>query len=417
MSNSDKKGKVLESLGPEFSSGSNMPKYSPAGISSYISEISKNKKKIFIVFNHPNINDFAYKGVTEEEPFITLMKHYKFNFDPDRYTYSKDEYPTFWFNQIEGNNSMTLEIHSSSSSFTDDQIDFIVDTMRTIINELKTISHFRPAEVEENKKYVANSNTSSYTSFSSSSNSSSNNSLYKSSSAEITEEEEDYSYDIINLSSTSIINNYQLLVLNDTSNNLIHTFLKDVDVPESITKKYINKNVFIEKFVLKVKLADMFKEKILCAGIDENYIKNAISRAHTVLVIRDKEEKIIYGFAALILNKSSLFIDLICSNTNYKYVGKNLMFIIKKLARYLGMKHIELISVPKAKEFYKTKKFRETKKTNKGELKPMKRRLIKKISGVASNEKSNGYAANVEGKKKKTYKNKKDTKKKLKKED
>ena len=395
------KAKVLESLGPEFNSNIDLPKYSSTGISSYIEEISEDKKKIVIVFTHPNINDFAYRGVTTEEPFISLMKQSRFNFDEDKYTYSKDGYPTFWLSQTEGDASMTLEINSSSGMFTDDQIDVLIDRVRTIINELRKMSHRRPAYVEKNKKYVSNSNTSSYTSYSSTSNSSSNSNIYRSSSAEVTEEEEDHSYNIIDLATISPINNYQILVLNDTSNNLIQNFLKDTDIPDSISRKYFDKNIFIEKFLVKVKLTDMFKEKTLCIGIDEEYIKNAISRAHIVFVIRDKEEKDIYGFAALILNKSSLFIDLICSNINYKYVAKNLMFIIKKLGRYLGVKHIELESIPRVKSFYKIHKFKPTKKTDMLELKPMKRRLVKKVA-----EDNIGYVANVESNKAKTYKKK-----------
>jgi hypothetical protein len=91
-----------------------------------------------------------------------------------------------------------------------------------------------------------------------------------------------------------------------------------------------------------------------CDGINDAYIEQSIIDSDAVLVIETTRDKILYGFATLkfIISKNTLYIDLICTNTDVKGVGTHILKLIDEICKITSINNITLKSVTSAVTFY-----------------------------------------------------------------
>jgi hypothetical protein len=91
-----------------------------------------------------------------------------------------------------------------------------------------------------------------------------------------------------------------------------------------------------------------------CSGINDAYIKQSITDSDAILVVETTRNKVLYGFVTLkfLSSKNTLYIDLICTNTDIKGVGKHILKLIDEICEITGINNITLKSVTSAVTFY-----------------------------------------------------------------
>jgi hypothetical protein len=91
-----------------------------------------------------------------------------------------------------------------------------------------------------------------------------------------------------------------------------------------------------------------------CGGINDGYVKQSIADSDAILVVETTRNKVLYGFVTLnfVNSTNTLYIDLICTNTDIKGVGKHILKLIDEICEITGINNITLKSITSAVTFY-----------------------------------------------------------------
>jgi hypothetical protein len=93
-----------------------------------------------------------------------------------------------------------------------------------------------------------------------------------------------------------------------------------------------------------------------CDGLHASYIKDSLRECDAVLRIESSQtrSKKINGFATLkfLRNSKSLYIDVICTNTDIKGTGSYMVKLLTKVCSEISLDHIKLSSATQALPFY-----------------------------------------------------------------
>ena len=96
--------------------------------------------------------------------------------------------------------------------------------------------------------------------------------------------------------------------------------------------------------------------KKFCDGLQALYVKDSLKDCDAILRIESSmtRSKKINGFATLKLlkNSKSLYIDVICTNTDIKGTGSYMIKLLTKLCDDISLEHIKLSSATQALPFY-----------------------------------------------------------------
>jgi hypothetical protein len=95
------------------------------------------------------------------------------------------------------------------------------------------------------------------------------------------------------------------------------------------------------------------KKNQFCQIIDMDFLEESLRNCNAILMLMDSSETIV-GFTTLyfLLDTNSIYIDIICSNLNYKGGGNQMISKIKDMGHALDMDAIELSSLTEAIPFY-----------------------------------------------------------------
>ena len=101
---------------------------------------------------------------------------------------------------------------------------------------------------------------------------------------------------------------------------------------------------------------DIRSSKKFCDGLQASYVKDSLKDCDAILRIESSmtRSKKINGFATLKLlkNSKSLYIDVICTNTDIKGTGSYMIKLLTKLCDDISLEHIKLSSATQALPFY-----------------------------------------------------------------
>lgn len=101
---------------------------------------------------------------------------------------------------------------------------------------------------------------------------------------------------------------------------------------------------------------DIRASKKFCDGLQASYVKDSLKDCDAILRIESSmtRSKKINGFATLKLLRSSksLYIDVICTNTDIKGTGSYMIKLLTKLCDDISLEHIKLSSATQALPFY-----------------------------------------------------------------
>ena len=93
-----------------------------------------------------------------------------------------------------------------------------------------------------------------------------------------------------------------------------------------------------------------------CDGIQAMYLKDSLKNCDAILKVESSmtRSKKINGFAVLKFykNSKSLYIDVICTNTDIKGTGTYMIKLINKICKKISIKNIKLASTTQALPFY-----------------------------------------------------------------
>jgi len=96
--------------------------------------------------------------------------------------------------------------------------------------------------------------------------------------------------------------------------------------------------------------------KKFCDGLQASYVKDSLKDCDAILRIESSmtRSKKINGFATLkfLKNSKSLYIDVICTNTDIKGTGSYMIKLLTKLCDEISLEHIKLSSATQALPFY-----------------------------------------------------------------
>lgn len=319
-------------------------------------DINFDNSKITITIYHNYINRFMYENCIYRKPFIDYALEYGLVFNDKTYYYSKEGYPNLFIDQQNKDSLVTITISTSPSSkitkFTNEQYEFLTNAFMKLAQKMhRNLVTSMP-----------NSN---------------NNGYYTSTNAWLTDEGEYFNDEITYASSNEPLEDkYQVEIINTSK----------IEIPE-IDDTLITKDSS-QKEPLRQKIDKMFHEKKLCKGISNKYMNDSILEADIIIIIKD--EDILLGFTTLKVKDTTFYIDLICSNNEYRKVGTVIMNKIKELGRLIGFTHVTLNSVHSAYNFYTKQKYKITKEQPEKNLVHMKRRLVPKLI-----EENVGYEGNT----------------------
>lgn len=114
----------------------------------------------------------------------------------------------------------------------------------------------------------------------------------------------------------------------------------------------------------------ILSDSLLCGKIDRDYLDSSIYNTENLIV--EKERDIVLGFCAFHINKTYIYIDMICSSKTNKGGGSRMINIVFGYMRgHKNIQTIKLESVPNAIGFYKKKGFRLLECKKELELCPM----------------------------------------------
>jgi hypothetical protein len=320
----------------------------------FTNELSDDYKTITIIVTHKYVNRFMYNNCIYKNPFINYALEYGLEFNTKDYHYYKKDYPIMWIEQTNMDIQSKIVINSSEE-LTGEQYDFLVNAFYKLIQKM-------------NKNMVISIPYNN------------NNGFYTSTNAELTEEGEYENDEILYASSNEPLeDNYQVEIINTTILDL--SKLNDEDNIHVINNSSL-------KEPLREKIDKLFEDKKLCKGIGKGYMNDSIRDADIIILIKD--DNILLGFTTIKVKNTTLYIDLICSNNEYRKVGSVIMNKIKELGRYIGFTHVTLNSVHSAYNFYTKHKYKITREQPEKNLVHMKRRLVPKIV-----EENVGYEGNT----------------------
>lgn len=93
-----------------------------------------------------------------------------------------------------------------------------------------------------------------------------------------------------------------------------------------------------------------------CDGIMAGYVKDSLKDCDFILCIQSSQtrSKKINGFATLKIfrNSKSLYVDVICTNSDVKGTGSYMIKLLSKICNIIGLDHIKLSSATQALPFY-----------------------------------------------------------------
>lgn len=146
----------------------------------------------------------------------------------------------------------------------------------------------------------------------------------------------------------------------------------------------------LEDFIMNPKLMDRLNDftklgKTTCRRIGSylhkwtgNYLvrygnEQKLDRSRFMVLATDRSTGKIVGAAGVILRRTTVYVDFICSSV--KTVGSRMMHLIERIGKRRGKKGVELVSVPKATDFYIKRGYRRgpLTKTNSSRANAMKR--------------------------------------------
>lgn len=132
-----------------------------------------------------------------------------------------------------------------------------------------------------------------------------------------------------------------------------------------------------------------------CSGLTAGYIKDSLIECDAVLRVESSmtRSKKINGFATLKFYKGSksLYIDVICTNTDIKGAGTFIFKLLNNLCKKMSIENIKLSATESAVPFYLKIDF---------ECNPLCK-MIKTVTGGGSKTKKN--SKNIQSKTKKNY--------------
>ena len=101
---------------------------------------------------------------------------------------------------------------------------------------------------------------------------------------------------------------------------------------------------------------DIRSSKKFCDGLQAAYVKDSLKDCDAILRVESSmtRSKKINGFATfkLLKNSKSLYIDVICTNTDIKGTGSYMIKLLTKLCDDISLEHIKLSSATQALPFY-----------------------------------------------------------------
>ena len=101
---------------------------------------------------------------------------------------------------------------------------------------------------------------------------------------------------------------------------------------------------------------DIRESKKICDGLQALYVKNSLKDCDAILRVESSmtRSKKINGFASLKFYKSSksMYIDVICTNTNIKGTGTYMINLLNNISKVLSLENIKLSSATQALPFY-----------------------------------------------------------------
>ena len=93
----------------------------------------------------------------------------------------------------------------------------------------------------------------------------------------------------------------------------------------------------------------------LCNTLNPDYVRKAMDTCDiSILLIQDSET---LGIALLFVKDATLYVDIFCTNPQYKGVGAYLMGLLKRVATALSLTNVSLCSVQSAVGFYEKMQF------------------------------------------------------------
>ncbi len=103
------------------------------------------------------------------------------------------------------------------------------------------------------------------------------------------------------------------------------------------------------------------KNNELCAGINKEYLKDALDDALFILyIIKTTRPRTIEGVVIVKDHKDneSIYVDILCGSSNYKGVGSFLLDIVSDIAKKMNKKGVILSSLTQSVGFYIKKGFK-----------------------------------------------------------
>ena len=149
------------------------------------------------------------------------------------------------------------------------------------------------------------------------------------------------------------------IIKNNSYKNSKYNFL--LENPDDFTIYPVEENNEKKRLTAFKKFRDeLYKEirlsKKFCDGLQASYVKDSLKECDAILRIESSQtrSKKINGFATikLLRNSKSLYIDVICTNTDIKGTGSYMIKLLTKLCSDISLEHIKLSSATQALPFY-----------------------------------------------------------------
>jgi hypothetical protein len=125
-----------------------------------------------------------------------------------------------------------------------------------------------------------------------------------------------------------------------------------------------------------------------CDGLKAGFVKDSLRDCDAILRVESSmtRSKKINGFATLKFYKGSksLYIDVICTNTEIKGTGSHMIKLLNKICNEIGIEHIKLSATESAVPFYLKTEF---------ECDPLCK-MIKDVKGGSKTRKNRGGSHN-----------------------
>jgi hypothetical protein len=113
----------------------------------------------------------------------------------------------------------------------------------------------------------------------------------------------------------------------------------------------------------------------LCEGLSLNFVLNSIQTCDILLFMQRTENPTsVLGFATLFLHGKNLHLDIICTNKNYKGIGRRIMDLIYTIKTNLNLDAVTLCSLQQVRGFYDKMGFIEDPTMNCGGIVGMQKR-------------------------------------------